>query len=234
MLFPDDNDELRVLVNTVLLPGGGSCRAWRRRGIVPVPKPHQLFTPSAIDTGGGTYMRPPRADETDMENRRFLALSFFILSCLFCRVLPFLPRCFFCLSCLSCLCVCVLSCLSCFLSLCVSGPDVSCVFLGLVCPCCLVCLAFFMISCPALCLAFFFGLSVLLPCATDIGGTEMERTCGRHVQMEQTCGRHSCWSRQWLLAGYAGACLLAYWPCLLVMLVLGCWLCFLITLLLAC
>ena len=62
----------------------------------------------------------------------------------------------------------------------------------------------------------------------------MERTCGRHVQMEQTYGRHSCWSRQWLLAGYAGACLLAYWPCLLVMLVLGCWLCFLITLLLAC
>ena len=96
--LPDDIlDELRVLVNTVLLPGGGSCRAWRRRGIVPVPKPHQLFTPSAIDTGGGTYMRPPRADETDMENRRFLALS----------VLPFLPRCFFCLSCLSCLCVCV-------------------------------------------------------------------------------------------------------------------------------
>ena len=29
------------------------------------------------------------------------------------------------------------------------------------------------------------------------------------LQMEQTCGRHSCWSRQWLLAGYAGACLLA-------------------------
>ena len=27
--------------------------------------------------------------------------------------------------------------------------------------------------------------------------------------MEQTCGRHSCWSRQWLLAGYTGACLLA-------------------------
>ena len=222
--LPDDIlDELRVLVNTVLLPGGGSCRAWRRRGIVPVPKPHQLFTPSAIDTGGGTYMRPPRADETDMENRRFLALS----------VLPFLPRCFF-LSVLFVLSVCVLSCLSCFLSLCVSGPDVSCVFFCLVCPCCLVCLAFFMILCPALCLAFFFGLSVLLPCATDIGGTEMERTCGRHVQMEQTCGRHSCWSRQWLLAGYTGACLLAYWPCLLVMLVLGCWLCFLITLLLAC
>ena len=188
-------------------------------------------------------MRPPRADETDMENRRFLALS----------VLPFLPRCFF-LSVLFVLSVCVLSCLSCFLSLCVSGPDVSCVFFCLVCPCCLVCLAFFMILCPALCLAvfvlsclaffiilcpalclaFFFGLSVLLPCATDIGGTEMERTCGRHVQMEQTCGRHSCWSRQWLLAGYTGACLLAYWPCLLVMLVLGCWLCFLITLLLAC
>ena len=89
---------MRVLVNTVLLPGGGSCRAWRRRGIVPVPNPHQLFTPSAIDTGGGTYMRPPRADEKDMENRRFLALS----------VLPFLPRCFF-LPCLS-----LLSCLSCF------------------------------------------------------------------------------------------------------------------------
>ena len=134
-----------MLVNTVLLPGGGSCRAWRRRGIVPVPKPHQLFTPSAIDTGGGTYMRPPRADETDMENRRFLALS----------VLPFLPRYFF-LSVLFVLSVCVLSCLSCFLSLCVSGPDVSCVFFGLVCPCCLVCLAFFMILCPALCLAFFF------------------------------------------------------------------------------
>ena len=187
-----------MLVNTVLLPGGGSCRAWRRRGIVPVPNPHQLFTPSAIDTGGGTYMRPPRADEKDMENRRFLALS----------VLPFLPRCFF-LSVLFVLSVCVLSCLSCFLSLCVSGPDVSCVFFCLVCPCCLVCLAFFMILCPALCLAFFFGLSVLLPCATDIGGTEMERTCGRHVQMEQTCGRHSCWSRQLLLAGYTGACLLA-------------------------
>ena len=109
--LPDDIlDELRVLVNTVLLPGGGSCRAWRRRGIVPVPKPHQLFTPSAIDTGGGTYMRPPRADETDMENRRFLALS----------VLPFLPRCFFCLSCLSCLCVCV-CCLVCLaFCLCVS------------------------------------------------------------------------------------------------------------------
>ena len=165
-------------------------------------------------------MRPPRADETDMENRRFLALSFFILSCLFCPAI-FLSV----LSVsLSCLCVCVLSCLSCFLSLCVSGPDVSCVFFGLVCPCCLVCLAFFMIACPALCLAFFFGLSILLPCATDIGATEME----------QTCGRHSCWSRQWLLAGYAGACLLAYWPCLLVMLVLACWLCFLITLLLAC
>ena len=143
--LPDDIlDELRVLVNTVLLPGGGSCRAWRRRGIVPVPKPHQLFTPSAIDTGGGTYMRPPRADETDMENRRFLALS----------VLPFLPRYFF-LSVLFVLSVCVLSCLSCFLSLCVSGPDVSCVFFCLVCPCCLVCLAFFMILCPALCLAVF-------------------------------------------------------------------------------
>ena len=91
-------------------------------------------------------MRPPRADETDMENRRFLALS----------VLPFLPRCFF-LSVLFVLsvCVCVLSCLSCFLSLCVSGPDVSCVFFCLVCPCCLVCLAFFMILCPALCLAVF-------------------------------------------------------------------------------
>ena len=169
-------------------------------------------------------MRPPRADETDMENRRFLALS----------VLPFLPRCFFCLSCLSCLCVCVLSCLSCFLSLCVSGPDVSCVFLALSVRVVLSVVLFFMILCPALCLAFFFGLSDLLPCATDIGGTETEQTCGRHVQMEQTCGRHSCWSRQWLLAGYAGACLLAYWPCLLVMLVLGCWLCFLITLLLAC
>ena len=110
--LPDDNDELRVLVNTVLLPGGGSCRAWRRRGIVPVPNPHQLFTPSAIDTGGGTYMRPPRADEKDMENRRFLALS----------VLPFLPRCFFCLSCLSVclvsLCVCCLVCLA--FCLCVS------------------------------------------------------------------------------------------------------------------
>ena len=111
--LPDDIlDELRVLVNTVLLPGGGSCRAWRRRGIVPVPKPHQLFTPSAIDTGGGTYMRPPRADETDMENRRFLALS----------ALLFLPRCFFCLSCLSpclvCVCVCCLVCLA--FCLCVS------------------------------------------------------------------------------------------------------------------
>ena len=53
-------------------------------------------------------MRPPRADETDMENRRFLALS----------VLPFLPRCFFCLSCLSCLCVCCLVCLA--FCLCVS------------------------------------------------------------------------------------------------------------------
>ena len=119
--LPDDIlDELRVLVNIVLLPGGGSCRAWRRRGIVPVPKPHQQFTPSAIDTGGGTYMRPPRADETDMENRRFLALS----------VLPFLP-CYFFLSVLFVLSVCVLSCLSCFLSLCVSGPNMSCVFLAL-------------------------------------------------------------------------------------------------------
>ena len=110
-----------MLVDTVLLPGGGSCRAWRRRGIVPVPNPHQLFTPSAIDTGGGTYMRPPRADETDMENRRFLALS----------VLPFLPRCFFlsvlfvlsvCVCCLVCLafCLCVSQvpmCLAFFLAL---------------------------------------------------------------------------------------------------------------------
>ena len=135
--LPDDIlDELRVLVNTVLLPGGGSCRAWRRRGIVPVPKPHQLFTPSAIDTGGGTYMRPPRADETDMENRRFLALSFFILSCLFCRVLPFLHRCFFCLSCLSLCLVCV-------------------------CVCCLVCLAFCLcVSQVPMCLAFLLALSV--------------------------------------------------------------------------
>ena len=133
--LPDDNDELRVLVNTVLLPGGGSCRAWRRRGIVPVPKPHQLFTPSAIDTGGGTYMRPPRADETDMENRHFLALSVFILSCLFCRVLPFLPRCF----CLSCLSVCLVS----------------------LCVCCLVCLAFCLcVSQVPMCLAFFWALSV--------------------------------------------------------------------------
>ena len=80
-------------------------------------------------------MRPPRADETDMENRRFLALSVFILSCLFCRVLPFLPRCF----CLSCLSVCLVS----------------------VCVCCLVCLAFCLcVSQVPMCLAFFFALSV--------------------------------------------------------------------------
>ena len=38
--LPDDIlDDLRVLINTVLLPGRGSFRAWRRRGIVPVLKP---------------------------------------------------------------------------------------------------------------------------------------------------------------------------------------------------
>ena len=115
------------------------------------------------------------------------------LSCLFCPAVFFV-----CPVCL--VCVCVLSCLSCFLSLCVSGPDVSCVFFGLVCPCCLVCRAFFMILCPALCLAFFFGLSDLLPCATDIGGTEMERTCGATYR----------WNRHTdaILAGHASGYLL--------------------------
>ena len=178
-------------------------------------------------------MRPPRADETDMANRRFLALSVFILSCLFCRVLPFLPRCFFCLSCLSCLCVCVLSCLSCFLSLCVSGSDVSCVFLGIVCPLsCLSCFFYDLMSCAVSCVFFWFVCSSSLCYRYWWHGDGTDMRC--HVQMEQTYGRHSCWSRQWLLAGYAGACLLAYWPCLLVMLVLACWFCFLITLLLAC
>ena len=38
--LPDDIlDDLRVLINIVLLPGRGSFRAWRRRGIVPVLKP---------------------------------------------------------------------------------------------------------------------------------------------------------------------------------------------------
>ena len=38
--LPDDIlDDLRVLINTILLPGRGSFRAWRRRGIVPVLKP---------------------------------------------------------------------------------------------------------------------------------------------------------------------------------------------------
>ena len=84
-------------------------------------------------------MRPPRADETDMENRRFLALSVFILSCLFCRVLPFLPRCF----CLSCLSVCLVS----------------------LCVCCLVCLAFCLcVSQVPMCLAFFWPCLSVLSC----------------------------------------------------------------------
>ena len=57
-------------------------------------------------------MRPPRADETDMENRRFLALS----------VLPILPRYFF----LSCLCVCCLVCLA--FCLCVSQVPICLAF----------------------------------------------------------------------------------------------------------
>ena len=37
--LPDDIlDDLMVLVNTVLQPGGGIFRAWRRRVIVPIPK----------------------------------------------------------------------------------------------------------------------------------------------------------------------------------------------------
>ena len=90
--------------------------------------------------------------------------AFFCLNCLypvlsFLSCLAFFVPLFF-LSVLSvCLSfLCVLSCLSCFLSF--------------------VFLRFCAVSC------VFFYVSVLLPCATNIGGTEMERTCGRHVQMQ--------------------------------------------------
>ena len=221
--LPDDNDELRVLVNTVLLPGGGSCRAWRRRGIVPVPKPHQLFTPSAIDTGGGTYMRPPRADETDMEP------AFFGLVCLAFFAPLFFLSVLFVLS----VCVCVVLSVLLFVFVCLRsrcvlrffGPFLSVLS-------CLSCFFYDLMSCAVSCVFFWFVCSSSLCYRYWWHGDGTDMRC--HVQMEQTYGRHSCWSRQWLLAGYAGACLLAYWPCLLVMLVLGCWLCFLITLLLAC
>ena len=156
-------------------------------------------------------------------------LVFIVVSCLFCPAVFVCPVCLFVLS----LCVCVVLSVLLFVFVCLRSRCVLRFFL----PClsvlsCLSCFFYDLMSCAVS--YVFFGLSILLPCATDIGGTETEQTCGRHVQMEQTCGRHSCWSRQWLLAGYAGACLLAYWPCLLVMLVLACWFCFLITLLLAC
>ena len=185
-------------------------------------------------------MRPPRADETDMENRRFLALSVFILSCIFCRVLPFLHRCFFCLFCLSLCLVCVCVCCLVGLAFCLCVSQVClrsrCVlrFFG---PClsvlsCLSCFFYDLMSCAVSCVFFWFVCSSSLCYRYWWHGDGTDMRC--HVQMEQTYGRHSCWSRQWLLAGYAGACLLAYWPCLLVMLVLACWPCFLITLLLAC
>ena len=199
--LPDDIlDELRVLVNTVLLPGGGSCRAWRRRGIVPVPKPHQLFTPSAIDTGGGTYMRPPRADETDMENRRFLALS----------VLPFLPRCFFCLSCLSCLCVCVVLSVLLFVFVCLRsrcvlrffGPFLSVLS-------CLSCFFYDLMSCAVSCVFFWFVCSSSL-CYRywwHGDGTDMRtpRTDGTDIRTPFLLVTPvvTCWLRWCLLTGRA-------------------------------
>ena len=37
-LRDDILDDLSVLVNTILQPGGGPFRAWRRRVIIPIPK----------------------------------------------------------------------------------------------------------------------------------------------------------------------------------------------------
>ena len=168
-------------------------------------------------------MRPPRADETDMENRRFLALS----------VLPFLPRCFFfvCPVCLVCVCV-VLSVLL-FVFVCLRSRCVLRFFL----PClsvlsCLSCFFYDLMSCAVSCVFFWFVCSSSL-CyrywwhgdGTDMrtprtDGTDM-RTPFLLVTPVVTCWLH------WCLLTCLG-------PCLLVMLVLGCWLCFLITLLLAC
>ena len=128
-------------------------------------------------------------------------------------------------------------------------------FFCLVCPCCLVCLAFFMILCPALCLAVFVLSCLscffydLMSCAVSCvffwfvcssslcyrywwhgDGTDMRtpRTDGTDMRTPFLLVTPvvTCWLH-WCLLTCLG-------PCLLVMLVLGCWLCFLITLLLAC
>ena len=103
-------------------------------------------------------MRPPRADETDMENRRLLAWS----------GLPFLPRCFFCLSCLSCLCVFLVLSVLLFVFVCLRSRCV----LRFFWPClsvlsCLSCFFYDLMSCAVscfflVCLIFFLVLQILV------------------------------------------------------------------------